>query len=341
MKILHGPQNVGGMAGVLARAQRACGEDAWSFCVDTGNFRYSSDQIIQANSYVGQTREIWSYLLREGIRFDAFQFYFGTSFTGLGLLEIPLLKRLGKKIFFYFCGCDVRDSKATIAKYQYSACAECWPMHCSPNRMQAVKTAEKYADAIFVSTPDLLEFVPGSILLPQPIELDAFDLLRQEGLNQESKPAAQQRQHMRIAHAPSSQSIKGTQYLIRAVEALQARGSSLELVVVEGKSYAEAMRICAGADIVVDQLLIGAYGQFSVEMMALGKPVICYLRDDLRSYYPQNLPIVSATPQDIEFVLESLLACRQDWPSLGAQGLDYVRQVHDSEAVARLAMMHY
>jgi len=34
------------------------------------------------------------------------------------------------------------------------------------------------------------------------------------------------------------------------------------------------------ADLLVDQLLTGWYGAVAVEMMALGKPVVCYLRED-------------------------------------------------------------
>lgn len=341
MKILHGPQNIGGMAGVLARAQRACGEDAWSYCLPTGNFRYFSDQVIGAEGSGDRAWEIGKFLLRKGLGFDAFQFYFGTAYTGLGLHEIPLLKRFGKKIYFYFCGCDVRDSKRTIAQHEYSACAECWPMLCSPNRKIAVETAKRYAIAIFVSTPDLLEFVPGSVLLPQPIDMEDFGRIREDALREGREQEKRAEGTIRIAHAPSSRAIKGSKFLVRAVEALQARGLPVELIMIEGKPYSEAMRICSRADIVVDQLLIGAYGQFAVEMMALGKPVVCYLREDLRSHYPDDLPIVSANPSDIESVLEGMIADRGGWDCLGAQGLEYVRRVHDSHVVARQALAHY
>ena len=60
-------------------------------------------------------------------------------------------------------------------------------------------------------------------------------------------------------------------------------------------SHQGAMQHCIAADIIIDQVLIGAYGQYTVEMLYLGKPVICYIRKDLRPYYPENLPVISAS----------------------------------------------
>ena len=37
----------------------------------------------------------------------------------------------------------------------------------------------------------------------------------------------------------------------------------------------------AKADVIVDQLRCGSHGVFAVEAMATGKPVLCYIRDEL------------------------------------------------------------
>ena len=312
VKIYHGPQNIGGMAGVLASAQRDIGFTSISCCYTTGNFRYKSDQEIPLNNnYKKRFWELLKLLIKTTGRYNIFQFYFGESITGPFLLELPLLKILRKKIFFYFCGCDIRDSKLTIEKYRYSACKECWPMACSANQKKALKSALKYANAIFVSTPDLIEFIPGSILLPQPIDINTFE------------------------------SMKGTRYIEEAVSTLIASGYSIELLLVENLPYEEALHKCANADIVIDQLLIGSYGQYSVEMMALGKPVICYLRDDLLRHYSSELPIVNANPSNLIEVLKNLLDRKDDWDKLGRQGVKYVQQNHDSKVIAKKLIEHY
>ena len=56
------------------------------------------------------------------------------------------------------------------------------------------------------------------------------------------------------------------------------RSLRFELELVEAKPFWEALQIYGSGDIIVDQLLAGWYGGFAVEAMALGKPVIAYLR---------------------------------------------------------------
>ncbi len=337
MKIFHGPQNIGGMAGVLALAQRQVGFSSAAHCYATGNFRYRSDKEISLEmSYSKRRWLLWKILIKALFSYDVFQFYFGESILGPSLSELPLLKKLGKKIFFYFCGCDIRSSKLTIEKYTYSACKECWPMACSANQKQAMRSALKYADAIFVSTPDLIEFIPGSILLPQPIDISKFETMKQRIALSKREGAV-----MKIAHAPSNRKMKGTQYVEEAVAKLVASGYMVELILVENLPYEEALECCANADIVVDQLLIGAYGQYAVEMMALGKPVVCYLRDDLLEHYGDDLPIINANPDNLVDVLRRLLDSKDDWHTLGQQGIRYVQAHHDSQVIANRLIEYY
>ncbi len=280
------------------------------------------------------------FFLTRGWRFDTYQFYFGESFAGPYLWDVKWLKFFGKKVFFYFCGCDVRDSKATIEKYDISACKACWPMACSANRKKALKVATQYADKVFVSTPDLLEFVPGSVWLPQPISENELRSIRNAS-SSTPKSTYSDNRVIKIAHAPSNRVIKGTIYLENAITELKQTGFNVELVLVENKPYVEALKICSTADIVVDQLLVGSYGQFSVEMMALGKPVICYIREDLLKYYPEDLPLINATPLTILSVLKELIQRHFDWPDLGHKGIKYVTDTHSSKKVAQLTLDYY
>ncbi len=281
--------------------------------------------------------EMLRLFLLESARFDVFHFYFGESLTGPHLLDVKSLVGRGAKVFFYFCGCDIRDAKHVVATQSISACAECWPVACSANRAWARKVALELGTGTFVSTPDLLEFLPGSVFLPQPIVLSSLDSISAL----ETAPEDRDPNICRIVHGPSSRMLKGTKYLLEAVEKLQAKGWPIELKLVEGMKYSDAMLACRNADIAVDQLLIGSYGQFAVEMMALGKPVICRIRDDLRQFYPDDLPIVSADPNTIERVLKDLVENRSRWSELGRQGRKYVEAIHDSTAVARQALQHY
>jgi hypothetical protein len=268
--------------------------------------------------------------------FDVFHFYFGESLAGSSLSDVALLRRLGKKVFFYFCGCDLRDSKLVVQRHEISACAECWPMGCSANRDRAAEVAAS-CDGVFVSTPDLLEFMPQAVLLPQPLDLAKFDRLRELGTRAEVEPTGP----LRVAHAPSSRTIKGTKYVEAAIAQLADAGHQVELVLVEGRSYDESLAIYQTCDIGVDQVLIGAYGQFAVEMMAMGKPVLCFLREDVVGHYPEEPPIIKVTPTTLVDVIAGLLADRAQLAQHGARGVAYVERVHGADRVAARAVECY
>jgi len=335
MKILHGVDNIGGMAGVLAGAQRELGYDAWSYCNPTGNFEFHADRTLAATTRLGKAAELARFLLFEERGFDCFHFYSSRSLSGNLLVDVPWLKRMGRRVFFYFCGCDIRHRETVLARHKYNACAGCPSMACAKNQAKARRIALEYADAIFVSTPDLLEFVPRAILLPQPMDLGRLDGIVQTLAATTPPGRPSSARAVRVCHAPSDRTLKGTDRIMDAIDRLKGRGVKVELVLIENMSHAEALAVSATCDIAVDQLLIGAYGQYAAEAMALGKPTICYIREDLRGLYDDDCPIISADPDDFEDVLAEWIAHTEWWDGAGSAGRAYVTRVHDRLTVAQ------
>ena len=60
-----------------------------------------------------------------------------------------------------------------------------------------------------------------------------------------------------IVHAPSDRLVKGTRYVLEAVNQLQAEGIPVELSLIENMSHSEARRAYERADLLIDQLLAG------------------------------------------------------------------------------------
>jgi hypothetical protein len=329
------------MGGVLAEAQRQLGAKAWSVDANPGQYHFRGDQVFDAASLEERAIAWARFVLTNAPRFDVFHFYFGYSLLGPGLWDVPWLKRMGKRVVFHFCGCDVRDAKAIIARYPFSACHQCWPFRCSLNRPRATEMARRYCDAVFVSTPDLLEFVPSAELVPQPIDLERFDaMLADRDLSTPpGRPGVDR--PVRVAHAPSDRGIKGTDRLEEAIESLRAGGRQVELVLLEKMAHADALARCASCDLAVDQLLVGSYGQYAAEMMALGKPTLCYVRPELMARYPDGCPIINAGPEDIEGVLGEWIDHPEWWPDTGRRGRAYVQAVHGKLAVARQCLAAY
>jgi hypothetical protein len=145
---------------------------------------------------------------------------------------------------------------------------------------------------------------------------------------------------LRIGHAPSHRGVKGTQLIIDAINRLKGDGHSFEFVVIEGLSNDAAMEVYKTLDVLVDQLFAGWYGGLAVEAMALGKPVVAFIRDDDLVHIPEQmrdeLPIIRAEPSTIYTVLESVICMRREDLFLRAKASRmFVEKWHDPLAIAQ------
>ena len=75
--------------------------------------------------------------------------------------------------------------------------------------------------------------------------------------------------------------------------------------------------------------------------MALGKAVICYIRDDLRHYLPYPPPLATANPDNLYYVLRGLALHPEEVRSLGERGRQYVEELHDAEKVTDILLRIY
>ncbi len=155
-----------------------------------------------------------------------------------------------------------------------------------------------------------------------------------------NQPASGEGGPLRILHAPNHRTVKGTRHLVEAVAALQAEGLPVELIILERQPNAEVKRVMASVDLVADQFIVGWYAMFALEAMAMGKPVLCYLRPDLEALYttaglvaPGAIPIINCTAATIAPVLRRLLADRAALAAIGQRARAYVCQHHSTEAV--------
>lgn len=263
--------------------------------------------------------------LLKSFSYDIYHFRFGQSLLPWNL-DLPLLRMLGKKIVMNFDGTDIRISHR-FHKTKYNTI---FSQNSPETLVQRIKKQVRYrwikiwANYLTVTTPDLLEFAPGAELIFNPVPLS---IKNKQKLISVSKK-------IKIIHAPTNRPIKGTKYIIKAVQRLK-KHYPIELIIVENKPHAEIDVFYHGADIVIDQLLMGALSTVSLEGMMYGKPVICYLRDDLRKYYPRDLPVISANSDNIYQVLEEMIKNKGKLPLIGRKSLNYIKQYYYPNVIAR------
>jgi glycosyltransferase involved in cell wall biosynthesis len=86
-------------------------------------------------------------------------------------------------------------------------------------------------------------------------------------------------------------------------------------------------------DIVLGKIIpnIGWFGRFELEGMALGKPVIAYISDELYDKYKP--PVFITTNQNFRQDLEALLEDTSVQHKLAKEGIQYVKEYHSTKKI--------
>ena len=277
------------------------------------------------------------------LRYDVFHIFADRGILpsawrfGINPEELRAIKAAGKRLYIYAYGADVRTRSATQALGRWNFCVECD----DPGRYcvcdddkghELMASAAAHATAL-LSLGDMLTYMPGARHLAYwPVDTQA---LASAGV--EHDPATP----LRIAHAPNHPHFKGTSYLESAISRLKSQGHAIELLRVSGVPNTEVMRLFASADVIADQFIGGAYGYTALEGLALGKPVITYVRSPDLVLAADDCPFFNVTPQQLESALLWCLANRDKLALIGRQGQAYVQRHHDIAAVARRFSMLY
>ena len=351
MKVLHCPTDTGGNPWGLSRAERALGiqSDVMVRRGDSSRYPYDVDLQLRSGTWPARGYRIARFLTHAIREYDVFHFNWGMTILDywhwdINYLELPLLKKLGKRIVMTFQGCDARMKTWSREHFATSACQECDVAWCTEGldriRMKRIKKIFAYADHVFALNPDLLHVLPGAEFLPyasvDPNEWKP-SVSRKDQQPNGTRP-------VRILHLPTNRAIKGTRYVEQACGRLSDEGMPIELQVVEGVPHARMKGIIEQADLVVDQLLIGWYGALAVEAMALGKPVLCYLREeDLKRFVPfhEEIPVVRTTKETLADDIRALIADSGKMKHLGLAGQQFVRNHHDPLKIAQRTIRAY
>lgn len=324
MKVLHAPENIGGQASIIAKAQRELGIESDVLVFNQNYINYECD----INLALSEKPLVIALLIKSInfirclFKYDVFHFHFARTLLPRNM-DLPILKLFGKKIVMRYWGSDIRQLDIS-KKYDYHYARE---MEINPKREERkrrkIRRINRYADAT-ITGYELAEYSPNGVISPLAIDLSKISFIG---------PKIDKDRRLKIVHAPTNRVIKGTKYIIEAVEKLKKEGYDFEFVLVEKKSHDEALRIYEDADIVVDQLTYG-YALVAVESMAMGKPVLSYIREDLEKYYP-TLPILNTNPDNIYDNLKLLIENPELRRELGEKGRKYVEEVHDSRKIAK------
>jgi hypothetical protein len=137
-----------------------------------------------------------------------------------------------------------------------------------------------------------------------------------------------------VVHCPSHEGTKGTAAVLAAVDSLK-RTHAFDFRLVRGAAKRECLAIMRDCDVMLDQFVLGDYGNASLEAMAFGKPTVCYVKPFVLSRCPEDFPIVNANPDNLVRVLGRLLDDGRLRLELGRKSRQYVEAHHDARKVAK------
>jgi glycosyltransferase involved in cell wall biosynthesis len=340
LRVFQGPDAICGQAWALSKGLEYLGHMPHSGIVSINGesqnkYGYSYDIDIPFTD--NKVESVSAFIEQNIDNYDVFHFhaksflYFNPWPAFPTCMDLLALRMAGKKVFFHFRGSEVRRKFRQLEKnpYNYVESAADAYSRSDQDKDVYVKLIKSICNGVFVVDREVNENVGGGIEIPICLDLADWKYV---GPVRKDAPL--------IVHAPSHQGIKGTEEILNALEELKASGVNFEYRQIENMSNSEARALYEQADIVIDQLKMGWFGTLTVEAMALGKPVICYLRHDLLKS-DVEFPIVNATPDDIKQVLSELIASPALRAEIGIKGRRYVEKEHCHIKAAKIASDTY
>ncbi len=324
IKIFHGPVNIAGKGGYLSEYQRRNGYISDFVVWNENKFFGNHDLCLHINKYP-KFISIWIlffWFIISLLKYNIFHFYYGVSLIPFNL-DLPLLKLFRKKVVMTYCGSDIRLMEIDRLRNPY------WNILNDSNNVDNLKNDKKKKIKIrwhaiwidkFTASRELYDYVkfiiPGKKII-NDLWLN-FPQIKYNGYQKNKIPV--------IVHAPSDEIFKGTKYIEKALKELEYEGYEFEYVKLENKNQDIVEKNIKKSDIVIDQLLIGSFGNLSLEGLANGKIVITFLSDIIKESYFPDIPIINANIDNIKDVIKDLLDNCDKWDELKNKGPKWIEK---------------
>jgi hypothetical protein len=269
------------------------------------------------------------------------RFPYRTYLYVLEAFELRLFKMFKIKMFIHYQGDDARQGRVLrdlefsllngVSKNYYSDKSDRF-------KASQIKRISSFVEKTFYVNPDLSKVLPlDSVFIPYS-HID----YRITGFIQKNSNGKK----IKIVHAPSNRAAKGTSHILETLQKIHSINPEVTLELVENLPHIEAVAKYREADLIIDQLFAGWYGGLAVEALAIGVPVMCYLREeDFGCVNPkmiEELPIINVNRNNLEQkILDFLKLPETEILALRKANRRFVENWHDVEEIAEQMLNHY
>jgi len=243
--------------------------------------------------------------------------------------DVDALRASGRNVALLFHGSEVRRPRLHARLTPWS------PFYQEQTQVLTAnleRTTDRVHEAlvdfdgpILVSTPDLLDHVPGAVWVPGVVGPASF---------LPTAPALTGRRPI-VAHAPSSSWLKGSEWVDPVLQRMDKEGL-LTYRRLQNLPPIMMPSLLREVDVVVDQVNLGNPGVLAAQAMAAGRLVLAHLTEPVRRRFPEPPPVVETTPENIEQVLLSVIENQEHYSAVAARGVEFARTFHDGLMSARV-----
>lgn len=248
--------------------------------------------------------------------------------------DVVTIHKSGRKVGLLFHGSEIRSPR--IHATMTSASPFLIPEH-ADGTAKLQQTTDTVHDLVaelreqipgldlFVSTPDLLDYLPDATWLPVVVPTRSFD----------PAPPVLTQTKPRVLHAPTNPFLKGSDIADEMLTRLATDGL-IDYIRVQGVNSIFMPDLIREVDVVVDQIVLGNPGVLAAETMSAGRLAVAHLPDHVRARFPLPPPIVEASRTTLEDVIRDICARRSYYAQVAGRGPGFARQVHGGASSAHI-----
>jgi glycosyltransferase involved in cell wall biosynthesis len=278
--------------------------------------------------------ELWLFW-RVVSRYEVVHFHFMITMTRSGW-EVPLLKRMGRRVVAHYRGCEARDRDRNMQLHPgMNICQNCdynAEICTSSFNRRRRAIAAIHADVEMVTTPDMLDFVPNATV-------SSFFI--PDGIDVQPRAPWDGHRSLRLVHVTNHPGIEGTEDIRGAVESVRAKGFEIDFVHLNDVGHAEVLAALRDADLAIGKMKMGYYANSQIESMMCGVPTITWIRPEFMSDELRDSGFIVCHPTELE---ATLLACLSDPQALAAKqrlARSSIYRLHDEKNIAGVLIKAY